>query len=501
MRDKIFLWLILGFAGGILLRSFFDFGLFLPIIFSVVAFSVILSRAFWDTSTAAALLVAAALFGCSLGMLRYEKADLPKNPLIESFQEKNVAAEGVVVGEPDERENSTLLYVRLDKIEDQSVNEKILAVVELYPKISYGDEITLSGKIQYPQNFETDTGRVFDYRAYLAKEGITYEMTFPKLSIEGHEKGNPVLEALFTLKEKFLHNVEQVIPEPDASLLGGLVVGAKHSLGKELLDDFRTVGVVHIVVLSGYNVTIVADFIQKVFSFLPRYVGIGLGSLSIVFFALMTGATATTVRASIMALLAIVARATGRTYVITRALVLAGFFMLLQNPHILVFDTSFQLSFLSTLALIYVSPLVEARLLWIPEKFGLREIVTATISTQIFVLPFLLYTTGIFSVVSLPANLLILPLVPVTMLFGFLAGTLGFVNLIVAAPFSWAATALLSFMLFVVKELASAPFAAVVLPAFPFLLVMFWYGLYAYGYVKMRKPAAAEAAAGAAARS
>ncbi|MEK7147475.1 MAG: ComEC/Rec2 family competence protein, partial [Patescibacteria group bacterium] len=103
------------------------------------------------------------------------------------------------------------------------------------------------------------------------------------------------------------------------------------------LEKFRTVGVIHIVVLSGYNITIVAEFIMRLLAFLPRAARLAGGALAIILFAVMTGGSATIVRASLMAILVVVARATGRIYGITRALLLAGFLMVLHNPKILVF--------------------------------------------------------------------------------------------------------------------------------------------------------------------
>ena len=139
----------------------------------------------------------------------------------------------------------------------------------------------------------------------------------------------------------------------------------------------------------------------------------------------MTGASATVVRAAIMALIAVSGKMFGRSYSAPRALLVAGFFMLIENPKILIFDPSFQLSMLATIAMIYAVPIVDRYLSrgalakW--DKF--REILSATISTQIFVLPFLLYSMGNISVVSLFSNILILAFVPYTMLVGFIATT------------------------------------------------------------------------------
>src|SRR3989338_10307312 len=159
----------------------------------------------------------------------------------------------------------------------------------------------------------------------------------PRVALLSGGQGSWFVEKLFAFKESFIANISRLIPEPHAALLGGLVVGAKQSLGKKLLDDFRTVGVIHIVVLSGYNITIIAYFIEWLFSRLRKNLRLTLASLGIILFAIMVGASATVVRATIMALLALMARSIGRTYMVTRALLIAGSLMLLHNPKILVF--------------------------------------------------------------------------------------------------------------------------------------------------------------------
>jgi competence protein ComEC len=210
---------------------------------------------------------------------------------------------------------------------------------------------------------------------------------------------------------------------------------------------------------------------------LPQLAAISLGSVSIVLFAVVTGAGATIVRASIMALLVLLARATGRVYEITIALFTAGFLMLLHNPKILVFDPSFQLSFLATFGLVYLAPLVERRLGFLPSKWHIREVTTATIATQAFVLPLLLYKVGELSLVALPVNLLILLVVPLTMLFGFLAGAIGFLSFFASLPFAWIAYAFLAYQLGVVRIFSFLPFASVHIP-FPLLLLVAFYLFY-----------------------
>jgi competence protein ComEC len=226
--------------------------------------------------------------------------------------------------------------------------------------------------------------------------------------------------------------------------------------------------------------------------FLPRFFSITFGAIGIIFFAIMVGGTATVVRASIMAFLVMLARVTGRTYDITRALFLTGFVMMLHNPKIVVFDSSFQLSFMATLALVYVSPRLSERLRLVPTKFHLRELFASTVATQLFVLPLILYMGGNLSLVALPVNLLVLLAIPATMFAGFLAGAASFVNSLIALPFAWGAYFLLTYELSVVDFFASLPFAAVVVRQFPLWAVLVIYALYGfalmgYGLRKAKK--------------
>ncbi|MEK7208555.1 MAG: ComEC/Rec2 family competence protein [Patescibacteria group bacterium] len=444
------------------------------------------------------VLTAVFMLAFGLGVLRYDFADSDKaKTALGSYVGESVTLEGIIRDEPDVREKVTRLIISLsdsDKGQTLSLENgltlkssgaKILITTDKAPEYLYGDRLLVRGKLERPENFQDETTlRETDYVSHLAKDGIYYEMFLPKIEILARGEGNRLVEKLLVFKNAFIENINTLIPQPHAALLAGLVVGAKQSLGKELLDDFRTVGVIHIVVLSGYNITIIARFIEWLLSGLRRNIRLVLAALAIILFATMVGAGATVVRATIMALLVLLAHGTGRLYAVTRALLIAGVIMLLHNPKILVFDVSFQLSFLATVGLIYVSPIIEPKVKWITERWRMREIFVATVATQLFVLPFLLYKTGILSLVSLPVNLLILAAVPATMLMGFLAGMAGFVSVALAAPFAFLSYALLAYELGVVEWFARLPFAAIALALFPAWLALFCYA--AYGVVIWR---------------
>ncbi|MDD4989317.1 MAG: ComEC/Rec2 family competence protein [Candidatus Pacebacteria bacterium] len=480
MNSNYFFLTVLGFAGGIFLASFWSPSLALMLCIILVSASIF-SYAWYlrkqGDSSSSLFAISLFCFLFSLGLFRYSLS-LEKNPLPENLIGKQVIAEGVISDEPDERDTNTKLTISLDQVSNKDFQTKILATVSRYSDFHYGDRIKLTGILARPENFSEDNGKEFDYVSYLAKDGIYYMSKNPKVEVVSSGGGNFIKRNLFALKNAFIEKINNAIPSPQSSLLGGLLLGAKRSLGTELSDEFRRAGVIHVVGLSGYDVTIVASAIMKFFSFLPQVYGISFGAGSIFLFAIMTGASATTVRASIMALLALLAKWIGRRYDVVRALLIAGVIMILFNPKILVFDVSFQLSFLSTLALIYVSPLVHTKFHFLPEKFQIKNIVVSTVATQIFVLPFLLYQMGDVSLVGLPVNILILGFIPLTMFLGFLTGLLSFFGFVVAFPFALLTNFLLLYELKVVHLFSSLPFAMVSISYFPALLMISFYIFY-----------------------
>jgi len=431
------------------------------------------------------LLIFLALLSFGLGVLRYDVKDFHIPELFfETQVGEKISFQGIVVSEPEKKNETTRFVV-------SSLKEKILVSTDIYSAVQYGDRVVVSGKLKVPEEIEGEDGRTFNYPEYLAKDGIYYTTSFARVEIVSSGHGNVLKHFLYDIKHSLVGKMRNILAEPESSLLAGLVVSGKDALPIGIIDEFRRSGIVHIVVLSGYNITIIADFIRKFFAqvFLKlRFFGLlgafagkgpqiaaGASILGVLGFIFMTGAEATVVRAGIMVLVVIVAKLFGRQYSQSRALVSAAFLMILENPKILVFDTSFQLSFLATLALIYVSPVVEKYLMCIPNKIGERTMLSTTIATQIVVLPYLVYIMGNFSLVSLPANILVLLVIPITMLAGFTASLLAYVSTALAWPFSYVSHLLLAWILGVSHILGNLHFSAINVQAFPFWITLIVY--------------------------
>jgi competence protein ComEC len=149
--------------------------------------------------------------------------------------------------------------------------------------------------------------------------------------------------------------------------------------------------------------------------------------------------------------------------------------MVSWNPFVLVYDPGFQLSFLATFGLIFLSPVFEKKLMFVSEKFALREIVSSTFATQVFVFPLLMYKVGYISVVAPLVNILVLPVVPFAMLLGFVVGVFGIISFYFAVPFSFLAHLIFSYIFLVVGFFAKMPFSSVSLPN-----VKWWHVLFIY---------------------
>jgi len=421
-------------------------------------------------------LVCLALFFFIGGIWRFsfsEKSFENAQIFLAPYEDRVVKVRGVVVADVEERARGRMFVIASEEIAGMRASFRIQVTTDSIASIAYGNQVVVEGTLVRPSPFTSENDRTFLYEEYLRAQNIAYTMPFASVSVSDPPNQFSPLRYVFAGKHAFVASIQRMLPEPHAGFASGLLLGEKHALGDTWEDIFRDVGVIHIVVLSGYNLTIVAESIMRLlsFTFRPRtrmVIGIGI----IMLFAAMVGFSATVVRAALMASLVLFARATGRVSSALHGLLFAGIGMLLLNPYVLVFDPGFQLSFLATIGLIFLSPLVEKILQWVPTTLQIREYVTATIATQLFVTPFLLYSMGTFSVVSLFANALILSAVPFAMLFSFVAGMLGIVFGDVVVFLAFPAYLVLSYMLFIAERLSALPFASVSVPPFSFLYVV-----------------------------
>jgi len=460
-----FNWLIIStvsFAVGIFVANFWLPSLsILGFVLLIVVIIIVVSLREPKTIYARWLVfLAVLLLGMVAGMARFgQVAESWQEPLNDLVGER-VEFVGVVSEMPDKRESNQRLVIVTDKA-------KIIVSTERYQDIAYGDEVRVSGQLRKPEAFATAWGRTFDYHGYLKAKGIAYQMSFAQVEVIGEEKGNPILSFLYSGKQKFMTALEKVMAEPYAALGEGLLLGVKQALGTDLENDFRRTGIIHIVVLSGYNVMLVVMFMMWILGLvLPYRLRIFGGLLGIVTFALIVGLSATVLRASVMAALGLLALFWSRHYDVLRALFIAGAIMLWFNPYLLLHDIGFQLSFMATLGLIMAVPHFENILASAKDKFGLREIAISTTATQVMVLPLLLYHMGEVSLVAIFVNLLVLPMVSLAMLGTFVTGLLALVSVNLGLVAAVPTTFFLAYIVEMARWWSALPLATISVPPF-----------------------------------
>lgn len=260
-------------------------------------------------------------------------------------------------------------------------------------------------------------------------------------------------------RDWFADAVRKAIPEPEASLGIGYLVGQRSALPAELDTALRLAGITHVVVASGYNLTILVRLARRLFVKVSKYLAALAGAVMIVAFIAVTGASPSMSRAGIVAGLSLLAWYYGRKFHPLVLLPLAAAVTLLANPSYGWNDLGWQLSFAAFAGVMVLGPLMQAYFFGDKKPGIVRQIVGETIAAELCTLPVIVMAFGQFSNVSLVANLLILPFVPLAMLLTFVAGIAGIVVPSVATTVGFPANVLLQYMVQVTEYLAHIPWA------------------------------------------
>lgn len=475
-KSKIFLYLSVFFIIGILVRSLWEVLFFYSYIIALTG--LVSAVIFWKQPKLR--IIGLGLVFLFLGILRFNfSVPVVNESRIEFYNEKNITFIGVVSEDADIRVDHTKLKIKTESIDGRKASGLVLAKNYLYPKYDYGDKLELNCNLKAPTTFEG-----FEYDKYLARYNIYSTCYYPKITLVSSGNGNFIYNSLYWIKGEIMGKINQILPEPQASFLGGILIGARRGIPEDLLLNFNRTGITHIIAISGYNITIIAVLLMIMLKNLgvARKKAFWLIVVGILFFTIITGATAAVARASIMGIIVLLAKQMGRASKVFNVLVLTCLIMLLINPKILVFDIGFQLSFLATLGLIYIAPILEEHLKKLPELFGLKEGLLSTLSAIIMTTPIILYNFGRFSVVAPLVNFLILPAIPVAMAVGFIAVIGGFIWIGLGKIIGWAVWFILGYIILIAGWFGSLPWASIQVPQLHWTLVLAMYLLIGWLY-------------------
>ncbi len=465
-KSKIFLILSLSFIFGIFSASFFRPD---AVLVYFLAIASVITFALGYRNKKALVLSGAFLFFVFGFWHTSQKLKILDNL---PFEQKEFSGEAAVVREPVQKENYQQITAEIS-LGGGAAKSRVLINANKYMEINYGDKLSVSCLLRIPENKDES----FDYKMYLAKDKIYYICQGAKIEKTGNNKGNKFYAAVLNLKNKMSQNIDRVIPYPQSALANGLIFGGSSELPKNLKDNFSKTGMTHIVAVSGYNVSIIAEYLILfgIFIGLWRKQAFWFAVVGIILFVTMIGLPSSAVRAGVMGTLLIWAAKNGRLANSRNAIIFAGAVMLLINPLLLRWDIGFQLSFLATIGIIAFVPLWEKYLIKKHKALGFTEIFFLTLSAQIFVLPIILYNFHTLSLVSLAANLLILLIIPISMLLIFLTAAAGLISGLFSLPFAWLAFLPLKYETWMIDSLADFSRSSVEIKNFLWWQAAVWY--------------------------
>jgi len=420
---------------GLLLERFFAFNYALhATLFSGALFYLFRCPAF-------------ALFGCGFLSFFWASFITDDDRIFSHFspefsQEYRITA--TVNARPENREKNQRVYLRLRSVDGEAVSERVLAT---FPKdflLWQNDTIEFSGYFSKPRSFGN-----FDYRTYLKNRGVRFIIT---------KTSNPVLLksknfSLFSMAHHwraFLsEKLENSLPSPHRFIAMGVLLGVKSELPRHTDEDFRRSGLSHVLVVSGYNVSIVTALVMLLFRPLGPRIAFGFTIIALILFVLLVGIEPPVVRASFFGAVVGWGVMLGMSRDIRNVAIFSAVIMAIVSPQTFQSDMSFWLSFSATMGIILLVPLAEKYTQKIPLLLGIKPILLVTTCAQLAVTPFLILSFGVISMVSVLANLLSEPIIPLIMLLSVLAIFAGFFSGIIASLLALPAFLLIETLLWI----------------------------------------------------
>lgn len=378
---------------------------------------------------------------------------IDNSAFINNFAGKKVDSKFIVMTSPEEENKSQKFLVSST---DPNIKGKTLVMTRAFPHYEYGDVIQIKGEL-----ILLTAESIIKPKKNL---GVYTEFFYPEeITINEPEVKKPFIviirEPLVKLRELFVNKIKVILPEPHSGLLTGILLGEKSDLNDDFIALLAITGLMHIIALSGYNITIIIDSLKKTLKFKSRNIAFFLPLIFVTLFVFATALSASVVRAAIMGGVLLLSKRIGKQSDSLGAILLVSTIMVALNPYILLYDIGFQLSFMAMFGIIFLAPVLESIFKFLTP--GSNQILSATLAAQIMTLPLLLYYFGRISIISPIANMLVLPLIPTLMFFGFVATLVGFLSLWLANYIALIAWFILEYIINITEFLGSLKYSSV----------------------------------------
>lgn len=452
---------------GIVLAGLLRVNFWIITVMAIVVFTV---ATFWvrkDGIFLILILFLALLIGCLSAKNSRVLSNCHLRKFVSYKDSSRYWLQGFVASQPELKNNRLWFIlqarqVQSDKIRSQCCGE-VLVKMDFEQELNYGDNLILMGNLGRPPSFGPSRG----YREYLARQGIYLIMPIKdhrQIIHQDKSRGTGLIRGCFRLRV-YLEQVirRHLLPIP-AGILAAMVLGQKRDIPWLINNSMVKSGTVHILVVSGFNVGIVAFIINILLKIMrlgrkPRVI---FTAICLIVYCFVTGATNPVIRATIMGLVFLGAYLLKREPDIYNSLVSAALFILVINPQQL-FDIGFQLSFISVLAIAYFYPKLKALAHLASWRSKILKFIAegclVSFSAWLGTMVIIALNFRIISPVTVLANILIVPLATLITLCGFSLVLSGLVFPDLANLFSLPTTALITLLLNINAVLIKLPFA------------------------------------------
>lgn len=379
------------------------------------------------------------------------------------FEIKNIATkERVVITNVNTKDSTKILQVKFLETSQSDLKDKkavlyIFSIDKFYPDQVLEVEGKFSNQIMIlPKKSElTNVVKSFDLAEYWRSKGKDYVSMYPKIKkIEEVDGSHSLRYYSYIFRERFHMKLNQIMDNENAGILSAMLWGDESAISKDLYNKYTQAGVSHILVLSGYNLAILTGFILLSFKGYSVKSKVIFSLVLIGLFLLLANSDVTLWRAAVMSLYSLAAMYFMKPSDSKIALWLAVLVFTLLSPIAILKDVSLQMSILATMSIIYFYPIIKDNFSKNKDKNYtklIREAIILTISANILLLPFLIYTFGYIKISGIFVSVILCFIVPIIMFLGFLGGFISFLSIFLGKVIIFIADLLISAMYFIVN--------------------------------------------------
>ncbi len=475
-------WTVGVYAGHVLYGS----GIHIRPIFAVVFLGIAIVSLVFPRKRRTIIVMAWCVLAAVGGACRYQsyQASFSADSL-NPYQDDVIAIRGTIARDPEVRDRYTLLHVCCTEVNTnsqwQAAESNILVYAEKYPDFGknrgfpyyrYGDVIELNGCLEQPPSFDD-----FDYRAYLADRHIYFMLYYPESTLISEAGGSPIYHLIFDLRTAMTRAIDASLHEPQCAMTQSILLGKRDMLPDRLQQDLASSGTMHLFAISGIHISIIAGLCTASSAWLlgrKRNLYLLFPFVVIWLYAMISGMHSSAIRSSIMSSIYLLAIATGRQNSTVNALGLTAAIMVAIQPSILG-DIGFQLSFLAMSGIVLIAPHLQMLGCHLINavKVNRQSIqpnslialfnssLSITLGATLATMPALAYHFGRISLVSLPATLLALPVIPLAIISGAAVGITGTFSLALSRVIGCSTWTLMSYINETIRFFAHLPLASV----------------------------------------